>query len=130
MPVIYRSNPPARDFGRAARETSPGPISKHEAARRQPRVQCPRHMTADRVFEVLADAAARGAPCPTNKEISDTVGLLTASNASEMVRRLEAAGRIRVNRFSCTRVIEIVATGARTAMPANTRPHWRLRRRT
>lgn len=70
----------------------------------------------DRVEAVLAEAAAAGARCPTNREISAALAI-TEEAAKTYVRRLVAAGRIRivVSAKSAGRVVEIAATGARTA---------------
>lgn len=76
-----------------------------------------------RVLELLTAVADAGEPCPTNEAIAQALGLGTRWKARHLFDRLVIAGRIRVvepARFGA-RVIEIVATGARTAAQAGER---------
>lgn len=67
------------------------------------------------VLAMISDAAAAGRPAPTNDQICTVLGIGHVATASKLVERLEAAGLIRVQRFPRARVIELVATGQRTA---------------
>ncbi|SDC30433.1 hypothetical protein SAMN05444678_102249 [Sphingomonas sp. YR710] len=77
-----------------------------------------------RVLRALEWAAALAKPCPTNIELADLVGgHATARRISQIVGDLADAGYIRLQRFSASRVVTIVATGKSTAPIAGT-PHW------
>jgi hypothetical protein len=63
------------------------------------------------VFDMLDEAAQRGAPCPTNSELERACGVVYASSAVQLI---EKKGRIYVEREQNMRVVTIIATGART----------------
>lgn len=72
---------------------------------------------AGRMLAHLAEIAATGDPCPSNEGLSDALALGSKWRARHLFDRLVASGRIRViepARFGA-RVIEITASGARTA---------------
>lgn len=72
-----------------------------------------------RLLLVLADCAAHGLQCPSNEVLAEVLGLAGPRQARHRFNRLERLGHVRViepARFGA-RVIEIVATGARTACP-------------
>jgi hypothetical protein len=77
-------------------------------------------MTTRAVLRVLAQAANRGLPCPTNAELARRVGLNGPVAASYRVRRLVQAGLIVVDEPSPVerRVVTIVATGKSTVRGA------------
>ena len=75
----------------------------------------------DRVFDMLADAADAGAPCPSNIEIEVAIGASSSSMGAKAVDRLEQGGRIHVKRGQRARVVTIVATGRSTSLPAGTK---------
>ncbi len=84
------------------------------------------------VFKMLVDAADNGLPAPTDTAIADAIGIRSLGSANLHVAKLAESGRIRIERPSRNRrVIVIVETGARTAMPApakrQPRPKQRLR---
>lgn len=66
------------------------------------------------ILALLSDAAAAGAPCPTNAELIAAVGLRSIASAAESVARLEAAGLIRAERTATQRRVTILATGETT----------------
>lgn len=80
------------------------------------------------LLDMIAAAAAAGARSPTNKEIVARLSLGELNRGSLLVTEAERRGLIRVERFQRSRVITIVATGARTAEPASRVPHWRALR--
>lgn len=84
-------------------------------------------------LDMIRAAVAAGGLAPTNLDICTELGLLRKSGeaalgrASEIVRYLEADGKISVERFQSGRIITLVATGQSTAAPANRRPHHMLK---
>lgn len=78
----------------------------------------------DQIYDHLARCAEAGLPCPTNDMLIGLVGWQSPSAASVALGRLEAAGRIIVQRGQASRIVTIVATGKRTAGEVP-RPHWR-----
>ncbi|WP_225205060.1 hypothetical protein [Novosphingobium huizhouense] len=80
----------------------------------------------DRVFALLVHAAEAHAPCPKNDEICGAIGASSTATAARMLDRLQAEGRIEVQRGNCNRVVTICATGKRTAGTVE-ELHWRLR---
>lgn len=86
-----------------------------------------RSQRAEKLFAWLSQCARDGEPCPSNMEIAARLGLGSSSHAVLLVQKLELQGLIRVHRFQCSRLVEIVATGARTREPKNPKPHWRAR---
>ena len=84
---------------------------------------------ATRCLAILEHAAEEGAPCPGNGPLSDLLNLNSISGPVKIMQGLEARGLIRVERFAVGRVVEIVATGKRTAQPVNTKPHFSIARR-
>lgn len=78
---------------------------------------------AQTVYDILCHAAEHGLPCPTDTEICDTLGLVTQSSVGVMVRKMEADGHLRIERpFRNSRIVEIVATGDKTAPTKRTAP--------
>lgn len=78
------------------------------------------------VFEAICAAAEAGQTCPSNNTILDMTGYNAAAMAPLMVAKLEERGLIRVDRRQRCRIVEVVATGKRTAVPAghsNENPH-------
>lgn len=69
-----------------------------------------------RVLQLLEAAAEAGAPCPSNRELCEALGM-ERLDASDVVLALEARRLIRVERLSNARIVTIVATGKRTAAP-------------
>ena len=70
-----------------------------------------------RIYGLLRRCAAKGLPCPSNGAIAEALGMECAETVRYRFNKLVVAGRVRViepARFSA-RVIEITATGARTA---------------
>lgn len=81
------------------------------------------HQDARRVYRLLSQIAADGRACPTNEAIADLLDLPGHEQARHRFNQLVNAGLVTViepNRFG-TRVIQITATGHRTA-PAAPRP--------
>ena len=70
------------------------------------------------VFKMLVDAADNGLPAPTDMAIAEMIGIRSLGSANLHVSSLAEIGLIRIERPSRNRrVIVIVETGARTAMP-------------
>lgn len=69
------------------------------------------------VFAAIQAAVLAGDPCPTNEQLAIAAGYAHRRNAMASVERLERADRIAVKRYQDCRVVTIVATGARTALP-------------
>lgn len=63
---------------------------------------------------MIADAAAKGAACPSNADMALALGF-TPQSVINIMKRLEKAGTIIVRRASQSRIVTIVATGERTA---------------
>ena len=80
----------------------------------------------DIVFGLLRRAAEKGDRCPSNLDICFAVGFGSASAGPRILARIEKAGLIKVYSGQCSRVVEIVGTGKRTAGDIP-RPHWRDR---
>lgn len=77
-------------------------------------------------YRALAEAARAGLPCPSNIDIEILCGYNSCSMGPALVKRLERKGLIRVERYQRFRIVEIVATGERTAQASNMRdvtPH-------
>lgn len=64
---------------------------------------------------MIEKAAAANERCPTNTEIARAVGGKSMNTGSQAIARLEAEGLIAVERGNISRVVTIVASGARTA---------------
>lgn len=97
----------------------PAPVRARPSAHRGrfvPREDAGRRAVERAIMRLLTDAARRGAPCPTNKEIAQHAGLSGAVAASYRVRRLVQAGKIIVEEPSPIerRVVTILATGKST----------------
>lgn len=69
------------------------------------------------VYDMLANAAERGDPCPNNCLLATAVGT-TPAGASAYVNKLEARGLIQVHRSRRARVVVICDTGQRTESTA------------
>lgn len=67
------------------------------------------------VFDLFVEAAAVNAPAPDNLTICDAISASSRSSAAKIVRILEDLDLIDVERFVNSRVVTIVATGAKTA---------------
>lgn len=76
---------------------------------------------------ILTAAAKSGEPCPSNEALAAVFGFASVSGPVKILSKLERKKLIRVERFNSARVVEILATGARTATPRDTKPHWRER---
>jgi hypothetical protein len=80
----------------------------------------------ERAYAMLHAAAEAGKQCPTNDELATELCFSSTSRAVELVAQLEKEGRIKVERFkSGGRIVEIVATGKKTAVPVRRRSHFR-----
>jgi hypothetical protein len=77
------------------------------------------------IFERLSAAAMAGEVCPTADELQEVTGVESVSTTVALMHVLEREGRIKVERYQRSRVVEIVSTGHATAAPANQTPHWR-----
>lgn len=79
-----------------------------------------------RVFDILNTAAESGAECPSNLAFCSWLNLGSVSRPAEILAKLEKAGLIKVERFSRSRIVTIIATGKRTAGEQKARKHWRV----
>ncbi len=119
-PVARRS----ADGFRFIVERGTAPIARAKAPRRGTvRRRRVRKSSLTQVFEMLARAARRGEPCPTNDELARACGLSGKLAASYRVRRLAAMGHVTVEDHSPfgRRVITILTgrdAGARTCEAA------------
>jgi hypothetical protein len=68
-----------------------------------------------KMLRALERAANAGVPCPSNDDLSRTLGYASPSKASDLIAMLETIGFITVERGCDTRVVTIVKTGKRTA---------------
>ncbi|GMM61688.1 helix-turn-helix domain-containing protein [Novosphingobium pituita] len=75
-------------------------------------------------YRALEEAARNGEPCPSNIDIEMLCGYNSCSMGPVMVKRLERKGLIRVERFQRYRIVEIVATGERTARSEAMKADW------
>lgn len=75
-----------------------------------------------KLLQALQLAAANEMPCPTNYEIATLVGYASIGSASMLLTDLERRGLIKVERFSTSRRVTIVASGASTFVPDTARP--------
>lgn len=75
-------------------------------------------------YRALEEAARKGEPCPSNIDIEMLCGYNSCSMGPVMVKRLERKGLIRVERFQRYRIVEIVATGERTARSEAMKADW------
>ena len=87
------------------------------------------HERDRRGLAILEFAAKEGQPCPKNETFCMRLGFASTSGPVAMLARLERKGMIRVQRFQRSRVVEIIASGKKTAAPENTTPHWRDKRK-
>jgi len=92
-----------------------------------------RDAAAARILAVLRRAAGAGRPCPSDTQLARIGRLATRDQAQWRVRKLEAEGRIRTEIWPGPdgpwRVVEIVASGLRTALPrrpgdGSAQPQW------
>lgn len=66
------------------------------------------------ILDMIAAAAGRGEPCPSNAMIGAALGR-SPQSALVILNRMEKAGTIAVRRSSQSRIVTIVATGVTTA---------------
>ena len=83
----------------------------------------PSHIAAFRFIE----AAANGGRYVTAAELDNVIGTDNVSGSTQagICRALERWGLIATTKFQRGRQFTILATGAKTAAPRNTTPHWR-----
>lgn len=67
------------------------------------------------VYEAISAAAEKGKPCPRNAELVKLFDGRAASNASIVIKKLERANLISVERAGRFRTVTILATGKSTA---------------
>ncbi len=79
------------------------------------------------VLQALTRAANRHEPCPTNSRLAELLGARSSGAPNSTLQRLEKRGLIKVDRYSSSRQVTIVATGRRTRAPASAAKHWRDR---
>jgi hypothetical protein len=80
------------------------------------------------IYRALVRAANRAAACPTGDMLAVICGYDSAHGTVVPIKRLEQRGLIRVERFTRSRRVTVVATGKRTRACTDNRPHWRLAR--
>ena len=84
------------------------------------------------LYAELTRCAELGLACPTADACAAIIGEDDGGSISTTVlvmHRLEKQGLIHVERYQRSRVVTIIASGKRTAEPANKAPHWRDRRK-
>lgn len=67
------------------------------------------------MYSALVRAANNGVACPSNEDLSRSLGYASPTKASDLIALLEAMGFITVERGHMMRVVTIVKTGKRTA---------------
>lgn len=77
-----------------------------------------RAMRMDHCLRLITRAANDGSECPTNSVLRERLGVRGVATVSGLVKSLEERGDIKVERMSDARIVEIVATGKKTATPA------------
>jgi hypothetical protein len=77
------------------------------------------------IYRALRTAAEANAPCPSAEDLSELIGSNSLAATVNVMHRLERRGVIEVLRYQRSRQVVITETGARTAIPSNTAPHWR-----
>ena len=70
-----------------------------------------------RLYETIVAAARAGQVCPTNREIADLSGLVSASAVADALGRLQRKGVVDVVRFNRARVVRFPGLGLETAAP-------------
>lgn len=68
-----------------------------------------------KVYRALVAAAAAGADCPRNADLSEMLGIGTGSTPSLVINQLELRGVLAVQRTQTTRRVTVLATGHSTA---------------
>jgi len=83
----------------------------------------PSHIAAFRFIE----SAANGGRYVTAAELDNVIGTDNVSGSTQagICRSLERWGLIATTKFQRGRQFTVLATGAKTAAPRNTTPHWR-----
>lgn len=79
------------------------------------------------VFDMVAQAAASSARCPSNIELCNALDLAAPNYACKLIANLERKGWIEVERFQTSRCVTILSTGQQTAGGGGN-PHWRQQR--
>lgn len=72
------------------------------------------------VLALIADAAGRGDSCPSNTHLANEAGLWGAADVARVMASMERKGAIAIKKREGRRIIEIVATGKRTAFKPRT----------
>lgn len=75
-----------------------------------------------RIYELIAAAAERGERCPSNAALTAVIGARSNASAAIAVQQLVREGALVIVRRAKPRVVEIAATGNRTAGKP-VRPH-------
>lgn len=79
------------------------------------------------VMRELERCANAGELCPTVTHFAVLLDCSEGGTVVGIMKRLEARGLIRVQRYQKTRQVTILATGAQTAEPKSKAIHWRDR---
>ena len=77
------------------------------------------------IFKLLEAAANRGEACPSNALLASHMGFASKSGPVKVMKNLERAGMISVQRYQRDRVVCITSTNKRTATPVKPTKHWR-----
>lgn len=80
---------------------------------------------AQKIYELIAEAADRGERCPSNKTLSTAINARSTATASIALQQLVSEGTLTIVRRGKPRVVEITATGKRTAERKPAKPHER-----
>lgn len=80
----------------------------------------------ERAVRYIQDLARAGQTAPTNQQLAEHLGFTEARAGTDVVRRAEVAGLIKVERGQVRRVIAAADGSWRTSGDAGA-PHWRDR---
>ncbi len=67
-----------------------------------------------KILSILTEAADRGEKCPSNRQIANLCDHADSAYVVKLITKLKNEGEIRVYSVGHHRMVEIVATGART----------------
>ncbi len=82
--------------------------------------------SARATYAMIALAAEAGEPCPSNRIVAAALGFGSVGHVPAVLNRIQAAGLIRIERGSTSRIVTILANGKRTAGEPGA-IHWRYR---
>lgn len=76
------------------------------------------------ILDCIARAADNREVCPSNEHLAAVIGAASTASAVRYLSDLEKEGFIEIQRYACSRIVRIKASGKQTAGQAGN-PHWR-----